>query len=131
MLLGLAKYAGWNYLPNLVTRQLLSFYHSAYPRLFGRPPPQPGTPEFARNYRMIYLLVVLGYLVYTFYDAATTVELNYYQILGVEPAADESTLKAASWRCGVGGAPQAAGNLAGSEDRGASTQWRSDIMCDA
>ena len=95
MLLGLAKYAGWNYLPNLVTRQLLSFYHSAYPRLFGRPPPQPGTPEFARNYRMTYLFVVLGYLVYTFYDAATTVELNYYQILGVEPAADESTLKEA------------------------------------
>ena len=95
MLLGLLKYAGWNYLPSLATRQLLSFIHSAYPRLFGRQAPPPGHPEFVRNYRFTYLFVVLTYLVYTFYDAATTVEPNYYQMLGVDPAADDNTLKAA------------------------------------
>ncbi|KAI0740977.1 hypothetical protein C8Q76DRAFT_689652 [Earliella scabrosa] len=95
MLLGLLKYAGWNYLPSLATRQLLSFIHSAYHRLFGRQAPPPGHPEFVRNYRFTYLFVVVTYLVYTFYDAATTVEPNYYQMLGVEPTADDNTLKAA------------------------------------
>ena len=95
MLLGLAKYAGWNYLPAIATRQLLTFFHRSYPRLFGRPAPQPGTPDFARHYRLTYLLVVVGYLAYTFYDAATTVEANYYQVLGVPPTADDGTLKAA------------------------------------
>lgn len=95
MLLGLLKYAGWNYLPNVATRQFLSFVHSAYPRLFGREAPPPGSPEFVRNHRFTYLAVVVSYLVYTFYDAATTVEPNYYQMLGIEPTADDSTLKVA------------------------------------
>ena len=95
MFFGLAKYAAWNYLPNLATRQLLSFYHKAHPTLFGRPPPAPGTPAFARDYRATYFLVVVGYLIYTFYDAATAVEPNYYQILGVESTADDGALKMA------------------------------------
>ena len=95
MLGGLLKYAGWTYLPNLATQQLLNFFHQSYPRLFGRPPPRPGTPEYVRHYRMTYLLFAVGYLAYTFYDAATAVEPNYYQMLGVEPTADDGTLKAA------------------------------------
>ncbi|TBU27885.1 DnaJ-domain-containing protein [Dichomitus squalens] len=95
MLLGLMKYAGWTYLPNFATRQLLSIIHSIYPRLFGSPPPKPGTPAYQRDVRITYLAVVIGYLLYTFYDAATTVEPNYYQMLGVEPTADENTLKMA------------------------------------
>ena len=95
MLTGLLKYAGWTYLPNYASRQLLSVIHSFYPRIFGKPPPTPGTPAFQRHARWTYLFVVVSYLLYTFYDAATTVEPNYYQVLGVEPTADESTLKMA------------------------------------
>ena len=95
MLFGIAKYAAWNYLPAVATRQLLSFFHSAYPRIFCRPPPPPGSQEFVRNYRFTYLLVVVTYLVYTFHDAATTVDANYYQILDVEPTANATTLKGA------------------------------------
>ena len=95
MLLGLLKYAGWAYLPNLLTRQLLSLLHAIYPRLFGTPPPAPSTPAYQRHARLTYLAVVLGYLAYTFYDAAAAVEPNYYQMLGVAATADEGSLKAA------------------------------------
>ncbi|RDX43389.1 DnaJ-domain-containing protein [Lentinus brumalis] len=94
-LFGLLKYTAWTYLPGLATQQLLSVVHHAYPRVLGRPPPQRGTSDYARDYRLTYLFVVISYLLYTFYDAAATVEPNYYQILGVEPTADENTLKAA------------------------------------
>ncbi|RDX39575.1 DnaJ-domain-containing protein [Lentinus brumalis] len=94
-LFGLLKYTAWTYLPGLATQQLLSVVHHVYPRVLGRPPPQRGTSDYARDYRLTYLFVVVSYLLYTFYDAAATVEPNYYQILGVEPTADENTLKAA------------------------------------
>lgn len=95
-LTGIFKYLCWNHLPAYATRYLLVFVHYyAYPSIFRRPPPQQGTPEYTRNYRLAYLSVVATLLVYTFYGIAVEVEPNYYQMLGVDPAADDNTLKAA------------------------------------
>ncbi|KAI0629461.1 hypothetical protein C8Q77DRAFT_1065335 [Trametes polyzona] len=89
------KYAAWYYLPGYATRQLLSIFHVAYTRILRRPPPAPGTPAYALHYRMTYLLFAVLYLLYNLYDAAATMEPNYYEMLGLTPAADENMLKTA------------------------------------
>ncbi|KAI0369078.1 DnaJ-domain-containing protein [Pilatotrama ljubarskyi] len=89
------KYAAWYYLPGYATRQLLAFVHQGYTRATGRPPPPPGTPAYAFHYRMTYLFCAVVYLLYNLYDAATTLDPNYYELLGLAPSADEGMLKAA------------------------------------
>ncbi|KAI0359521.1 hypothetical protein OH77DRAFT_1395370 [Trametes cingulata] len=89
------KYLAWYYIPGYATRQLLSIFHQGYTRVFRRPPPPPGTPAYVFHYRMTYLFCALVYLVYNLYDAATTLDPNYYELLGLAPSADEGMLKAA------------------------------------
>lgn len=89
------KYAAWYYLPGYATRQLLTVFHVAYARIFRRLPPPPGTPAYVLHYRLTYLLFAIIYLIYNLYDAAATMEPNYYEILGLSPTADENMLKSA------------------------------------
>ncbi|CAL1711494.1 unnamed protein product [Somion occarium] len=91
----LVSIAGWTFLPDFATRQLLPYFHRAYQRIFKRPPPAPQTPLYFQHYRYVYTFVVLSYLFYNFREAALSMSPNYYEILGVSPSSDDATLKSA------------------------------------
>ncbi|KAF8903029.1 hypothetical protein CPB85DRAFT_1377113 [Mucidula mucida] len=84
---------GWAYLPDLITRHLLTFLHSQ-PMLIPNPP-QPRTPTYVQHYRFTFAFVVLAYLAYNLIQGARGVEPNFYELLGVERAVDESGLRVA------------------------------------
>lgn len=96
MLSSLLSLAGWQYLPELATRNLLPILHNQiYRPLTRRAAPPPNSPQWRQHYRYVYAFVVLSYLCYNFFDAAASMAPNYYEIMGVQPGADESTLKLA------------------------------------
>ncbi len=87
--------AGWTYIPDFATRQILPYYHQFHQRVLHRPIPAPSTPEYVRHYRHVYAVVVSSYLLYNFREAALSMSSNYYELLGVSPIADEGALKIA------------------------------------
>ena len=95
MLSSVLSFVGWSYLPHLATSKLLPVLHRFYPSLTGRPAPPPNTPLYARHYRYVYAITVISYLFYNFRQAALSMPPNYYEMLGVEPTADENALKSA------------------------------------
>ena len=95
MLSSVLSFVGWSYLPHLATSKLLPVLHRFYPSLTGRPAPPPNTPLYARHYRYVYAITVISYLFYNFRQAALSMPPNYYEMLGVDPTADENALKSA------------------------------------
>ncbi len=91
----LASLAGWSYLPDFATKQLLPYFHRGYSYVFRRPVPAPNTPQWHRHYRYVYAFVVLSYLLYNFREAALAMTPNYYELLGVDPTSDDQQLKVA------------------------------------
>lgn len=89
------RLAGWSYVPDLATRQLLGAIHQLYPTLLHRPPPAPRTPAYATHYRRTFAAVVLAYLSYNLLAASAATAPNFYEVLGARPEADEGTLKMA------------------------------------
>ncbi len=89
-----ASCLGWRFIPDLLAGQLIIYLHQFYARVLGGHPPAPNTREYIKHRRYLYALVVFSYAVYTFYHAATSIGPNYYELLGVEPTADEGALKA-------------------------------------
>jgi hypothetical protein len=89
------RLAGWSYIPDLATRQLLSIIHRLYPSFLHRPAPALRTPQYVLHYRIAFAVVVLGYLSYNFFEASSSMRPNFYELLGVGPDADENTLKQA------------------------------------
>ncbi|KAI0919095.1 hypothetical protein AcW1_003441 [Taiwanofungus camphoratus] len=87
--------AGWSYLPDFATRQLLPLFHYVYRNVLRRSSPPPQSTLYVRHYRYLYAFAVVSYLLYNFWDAAVSMAPNYYEILGVGPNADENALKAA------------------------------------
>lgn len=88
------SWVGWRVIPNLVSSQALAlFYTYFYSRVLGRQIPRADSSEYQRHRRLIYMLVVFGYALWTFRDAATSIGANYYELLGVNPTADEGDLK--------------------------------------
>ena len=77
-LYAIGRMAGWYYVPDIVTRQLISFSHR-----YMRDPPKPGTPAFSRHYRVAYATVVLGFLIYNLVEAHRAMPTNFYDILDV------------------------------------------------
>lgn len=79
--------AGWAFLPDFLTKQLLNFppYRRALHRLSAS----------HNHYRHTFALVVLSYLTYTLCNSIYTMESNFYQLLMVPPSVDESGLKSA------------------------------------
>lgn len=69
---------GWYYIPDAVTRKILSFSHRHIHN-----PPKPGTPAFSRHYRIAYATVVLGFLAYNLIEAHRSMSSNFYGILDV------------------------------------------------
>lgn len=88
----LLRIAGWSYLPDMATRQLLSLLHSS-PLI--KPPPLPGTPKFIKHYRLTFSSVILAFLLYNLVEASRAMPPNFYEILRVGPDADDNTLKVA------------------------------------
>jgi hypothetical protein len=85
---------GWSYIPGILSTQLLVYFHRFYQSVLHRQPPAPGTPEYQKHQKWAYTVVVFGYALYTFWEAASSIKPNYYELLGVYPTADESDLKA-------------------------------------
>ncbi|KLO11096.1 hypothetical protein SCHPADRAFT_942352 [Schizopora paradoxa] len=83
--------AGWSYIPDFATRHCLNFFHHIL-RSRGHPIPQPGSRAWIQHYRYTFAAVVLGYLVYNLVEASRTAPANFFQIVGVSPNADETTL---------------------------------------
>lgn len=90
----LASWVGWRYIPNVVSSQLLPVFHRLYAIVLRRQPPSPNTPLYHTHRRYIYALVVLGYALYAFSQAATAITPNLYEVLGIPPTADDATMKA-------------------------------------
>lgn len=86
----LLRLAGWSYIPDLATRQLLQFVHR-----FMASPPAPRTPKFAQHYRYAFAAVVLGFLSYNMVEALRSMPPNFYDILSVHPGVNETELKQA------------------------------------
>ncbi|KAF9442048.1 DnaJ-domain-containing protein [Macrolepiota fuliginosa MF-IS2] len=87
---------GWTVVPDLVTRQLLSFLHRTLAtKLPAFSPPVPGTPAYRKHYAYTFAFVVLGYLLYNMVQSARALPPNFYEILGVAPNVDENGLKVA------------------------------------
>ncbi|OJD34475.1 heat shock protein [Diplodia corticola] len=84
--------AGWWFLPTVVG-YIQSFLYSLFIRA-GDPRPQPGSPKFIRHKKIIQGLVVIGYLVYSIYEADWELQRagNFYQALGVPVNATEKTI---------------------------------------
>lgn len=92
----LLRLAGWSYIPDFATRHALATLHRLLrARRPHAPPPAPGTPAFVRHYRYTFAVVVLGFLLYNLLEASRGTPQNFYEILGVDPAADDSALKTA------------------------------------
>lgn len=87
---------GWTIIPDLATRQLLSFTHKTLSNKFPRfTQPAPGTPGYRKHYAYTFAFVVLGYLFYNMVQSARALPQNFYEILGVAPNVDENGLKIA------------------------------------
>lgn len=61
----------------------------------GDPKPQPGSPRFNSHRRVIHILVVTLYLLYTIYEADNDIlrASNFYADLGVSPTAADKEIK--------------------------------------
>lgn len=87
----IGRMAGWYYIPDVVTRKLISFSHR-----YTHNPPKPGTPAYFRHYRIAYATVVLGFLVYNLVEAYRAIPLNFYDILNVHLDFTEEELNKAN-----------------------------------
>ena len=83
--------AGWYFIPDFVTRQLVSFSHR-----YMRDPPKPGTPAFSKHYRAAYATVVIGFLAYSLIEVHRAMPTNFYDTLDVHLDFTEEELNKAS-----------------------------------
>ncbi|MCJ1423825.1 hypothetical protein MMC29_001710 [Sticta canariensis] len=90
----LLSYAGWTFLPNLVTGWIQALYYGITIRAGDRKP-QPGEPRYNRHRRRIHMTVVIAYLLYTIYETDYLMrrESDFYQDLGLNLDADEKKIK--------------------------------------
>ncbi|PVF97641.1 hypothetical protein CPB86DRAFT_706608 [Serendipita vermifera] len=92
---------GWAFLPDLGARLLLRGLRHAQvvvPPLLGfkpQTPPPLGSHGYAIQQRISFSVVILLYLIYTSIQAYLQAPPNFYELLGVFPEVDESTLKTA------------------------------------
>lgn len=89
----IARFLGWSFFPSFLANAAVIGYHRTFERHLPRP--QPGTPKYAKQYRISFTILALLYLLYTLVAAITTLPPNYYEILGVERDVDEAGLKTA------------------------------------
>ena len=90
-LYAIGRMAAWYYVPDVVTRQLISFSHR-----YMRDPPKPGAPAFFRHYRIAYATVVTGFLVYNLVEAHRAMPSSFYDILDLHLDFTEEELNKAN-----------------------------------
>ncbi|KAI9106071.1 hypothetical protein DFS34DRAFT_45053 [Phlyctochytrium arcticum] len=78
----------WSFVPNLVTNFLQKQYYKYF---WGKRAVKPSEARF--HFRVIYSLVVLCYLAYTFVEVERGLPSTYYDILGVSRQCDAKDLK--------------------------------------
>ncbi|KAI8823455.1 uncharacterized protein EV422DRAFT_355974 [Fimicolochytrium jonesii] len=79
----------WAFVPSMATKFIQKQYY-AYVRKSRRPP----TPaEAKRHYSIIYVVFVVGYLLYTFITVERALPLTHYDYLGVGRNSDARTIK--------------------------------------
>ncbi|KAF8331338.1 uncharacterized protein EI90DRAFT_1011016 [Cantharellus anzutake] len=87
------RFLGWSFFPSFLANAAIVGYHRVFePHL---PRPRPGSPKYAKQYRISFTILAILYLLYTLVAAVTTLPPNYYEILGVNRDIDESGLKTA------------------------------------
>lgn len=69
------------------------FIHNGLCRAAGGRMGFPGSREYARDRRIIYIVVVLSYLLYSLYSSYAALPANYYQLLGVATDVQEKQLR--------------------------------------
>jgi len=85
----LVGWLGWYFVPHFVTKQLLSFKH----RFRSSPPGSALDPR--QEYKIVYTVVVIGYLLYNLVQGARGIEGNFYQTLNVSKDVDDTGIKQA------------------------------------
>src|SRR5271169_4091722 len=79
----------YSIIPPLLTSYLQKFLYSSNVI----PPQHPQSPQFHRDKRNIYTLLVIAYLIYTTYAAYTDLGPTYYDILGVSTTVNATELR--------------------------------------
>jgi DnaJ domain len=85
----LASTIAYSVLPPLLTTYLHSILYSS--NILA--PQHPQSPQFNRDRKVIYSGLVLAYLVYTAFQACTTLPPTYYDVLGVPVNVTSSDLR--------------------------------------
>lgn len=90
----LLSYAGWYFLPNLVTSYAQSTLYTVFIRA-GDPKPPPGSTRYIRDRKRIHTFVILAYLLYTIYEVDHRLRQtgDFYQVLGVPHDVDERAIQ--------------------------------------
>ncbi|KAF2093467.1 membrane associated DnaJ chaperone-like protein [Rhizodiscina lignyota] len=93
------SYAGWYFLPNLVSGWVQTTLYGIFIRA-GEPKPQPGSPKWIKHRRIIQICVILLYLLYNIYEADWQIqrEGNFYRDLGVSYDAEEKRIRSRTRR---------------------------------
>lgn len=109
------RFIGWSFLPSALANGAINAYY----RLItpGIAPPRRGTPAYASQYRIAFAALAAMYLIYTLVAAVTSLQPNYYLILGVDQRADEQAMKAAFRRFARRNHPDRPGIGAGGAER--------------
>ncbi|KAI5304740.1 hypothetical protein KEM56_006007 [Ascosphaera pollenicola] len=86
-------YASWAFIPQFITGFAQSIYYDYRPSK--SPAPAEGSPEYARDRRRIYILVVTSYLLWTIWStyAGIQSERDFYRLLGVTPMSSEKEIR--------------------------------------
>ncbi|KAJ5806890.1 hypothetical protein N7474_010482 [Penicillium riverlandense] len=87
-------FIGWGFLPGYATSFLQSIYYGLTIRA-GEPRPPPQSPRYQKHRRRIYIVVIVGYLLYTLLETFRQVQSDgdFYEVLEVSPFAEERTIK--------------------------------------
>lgn len=89
-------YVGWFILPNSATNIVYTLFIRFRLKLNARyQPPARGTSQAIMLYRHCYAFVMITYLLVTTIHSFISMPLNFYDILGVDPTADNHALKVA------------------------------------
>ncbi|KAL0577688.1 hypothetical protein V5O48_004292 [Marasmius crinis-equi] len=89
------NFVGWTVIPDFATKNGLFMIHTYIFPLLNLKAPAPNSYKYYLHYRWTFAVVVLGYLFYTLFEGASTVQPNFYEMLGCLPDADEHGLKMA------------------------------------
>jgi len=79
----------YSVLPPLLTSYVQKFLYSS--NLLA--PQHPQSPQFHRDRKIIYTVLVIAYLLYTAYSAFAGLSSTFYDLLGVTTTVDSSELR--------------------------------------